>query len=225
MVLLFSTKQVSSNQLLYDVARHNFNTFDVKSFDLEQMSFGELGLIIIKGFNNQKELDRYRQILNTTSDFALPKQVRPVGISAKNFELLINEGRSFEEYFNFIGEETYIATEEEVLPPSEYGESEGIPSDEEIKEIEQQLDAPKESVEEEPTKETPTEVKEEVKEEPKEQPKTETPKAETPKKEEQKATTNKKDKKKNEKKNNNTTKQKINYPTGSEGDDPLLGTP
>lgn len=237
LVLLFSTKQVSSNQLLYDVARHNFNTFDVKSFDLEQMNFGELGLIVIKGFNNQKELDRYRQILSTGTDFALPKQVRPVGISAKNFELLINEGRSFEEYFNFIGEETYIATEEEVLPPSEFGESEGIPSDEEIKEIEQQLDTPKESIDkepivkEEPIEETPTEVKENSKEEVKEQPKVDSAKKETPQKEEKETSTDKKakDKKQNDKKTKkekkNNTKQKYDYPTGSEGDDPLLGTP
>ena len=221
------------------MARHNFNTFDVKSFDLEQMNFGELGLIVIKGFNNQKELERYRQILSTSTDFALPKQVRPVGISAKNFELLINEGRSFEEYFNFIGEETYIATEEEVLPPSEFGESEGIPSDEEIKEIEQQLDTPKESIDkepivkEEPIEESPTEVKESPKEEVKEQPQKESAKKETPQKEEKETSTDKKakDKKQNdkktkkEKKKKNNTKQKYDYPTGSEGDDPLLGTP
>ena len=241
LVLLFSTKQVASNQLLYDIARFNFNTFDVKSFDLEQMSFGELGLIVIKGFNNQKELDRYRQILSTNSEFALPKQVRPVNISAKNFELLLSEGRSFEEYFNFIGEEAYIATEEEVLPPSEFGESEGIPSDDEIKEmekIEQNENAQSEEVKQVETKQESPKAEEKAADMPQQQ---ETPKVEEKKEEKKVSDSNKnnkkddkKDKKKSKKENkdnkkdikkNNTRKSQISYPTGSEGDDPLLDTP
>ena len=241
LVLLFSTKQVASNQLLYDIARFNFNTFDVKSFDLEQMSFGELGLIVIKGFNNQKELDRYRQILSTNSEFALPKQVRPVNISAKNFELLLSEGRSFEEYFNFIGEEAYIATEEEVLPPSEFGESEGIPSDDEIKEmeqIEQNENAQSEEVKQVETKQDSPKAEEKVADMPQQQ---ETPKGEEKKEEKKASDSNKNDKKddkkdknkskkenkdnKKDNKKNNTRKSQISYPTGSEGDDPLLDTP
>lgn len=241
LVLLFSTKQVASNQLLYDIARFNFNTFDVKSFDLEQMSFGELGLIVIKGFNNQKELDRYRQILSTNSEFALPKQVRPVNISAKNFELLLSEGRSFEEYFNFIGEEAYIATEEEVLPPSEFGESEGIPSDDEIKEmekIEQNENAQSEEVKQVETKQESPKAEEKAADMPQQQ---ETPKVEEKKEEKKVSDSNKnnkkddkKDKNKSKKENkdnkkdikkNNTRKSQISYPTGSEGDDPLLDTP
>ena len=241
LVLLFSTKQVASNQLLYDIARFNFNTFDVKSFDLEQMSFGELGLIVIKGLNNQKELDRYRQILSTNSEFALPKQVRPVNISAKNFELLLSEGRSFEEYFNFIGEEAYIATEEEVLPPSEFGESEGIPSDDEIKEmekIEQNENAQSEEVKQVETKQESPKAEEKAADMPQQQ---ETPKVEEKKEEKKVSDSNKnnkkddkKDKNKSKKENkdnkkdikkNNTRKSQISYPTGSEGDDPLLDTP
>lgn len=241
LVLLFSTKQVASNQLLYDIARFNFNTFDVKSFDLEQMSFGELGLIVIKGLNNQKELDRYRQILSTNSEFALPKQVRPVNISAKNFELLLSEGRSFEEYFNFIGEEAYIATEEEVLPPSEFGESEGIPSDDEIKEmeqIEQNENAQSEEVKQVETKQNSPKAEEKAADMPQQQ---ETPKVEEKKEEKKASDSNKNDKKddkkdknkskkenkdnKKDNKKNNTRKSQISYPTGSEGDDPLLDTP
>ena len=241
LVLLFSTKQVASNQLLYDIARFNFNTFDVKSFDLEQMSFGELGLIVIKGLNNQKELDRYRQILSTNSEFALPKQVRPVNISAKNFELLLSEGRSFEEYFNFIGEEAYIATEEEVLPPSEFGESEGIPSDDEIKEmeqIEQNENTQSEEVKQVETKQDSPKAEEKAADMPQQQ---ETPKVEEKKEEKKASDSNKNDKKDDKKdknkskkenkdnkkdiKKNNTRKSQISYPTGSEGDDPLLDTP
>ena len=205
------------------------------------MSFGELGLIVIKGLNNQKELDRYRQILSTNSEFALPKQVRPVNISAKNFELLLSEGRSFEEYFNFIGEEAYIATEEEVLPPSEFGESEGIPSDDEIKEmekIEQNENAQSEEVKQVETKQDSPKAEEKAADMPQQQ---ETPKVEEKKEEKKVSDSNKnnkkddkKDKNKSKKENkdnkkdnkkNNTRKSQISYPTGSEGDDPLLDTP
>lgn len=208
LVLLFATNQVSANQLLYDVARFNFNTFDVRDFDLEQMAFGELGMIIIKGFNNQQELSRYRQILSNDSQFILPQQVRPVEISAKNFELLLNEGRSFEEYFNFMGEESYKATEEEVLPPDEFGESEGIPSDDELPvSIETPAETPSNEVEQPlPSKGEPIE-------------KAETKQAENTKAANDKETTKKETKTKRNK------KQKNKYPGGSEGDDPLLDTP
>lgn len=211
LVLLFSTKHVSSNQLLYDIARYNFNTFDVKDFDLEQMSFDELGLIVIKGFNNQKELDRYRQLLNSSTDFTLPPNVRPVEISAKNFELLLTEGRSFEEYFNFIGEESYIATEESVLPPDEFGESEGIPANSDYPQEEEPVITPAQDnnnpVQQEPAKEETI-------------PETNisTPQPSSS----ENPTTTKKDNKKKEKSNK---KQQYNIPSGSEGDDPLLDTP
>ena len=219
LVLLFSTKLVSSNQLLYDVACHNFNTYDVKDFDLEQMSFGELGLIIIKGFNNQKELDRYRKTLNSSTDFALPSQVRPVEISAKNFELLLNEGRSFEEYFNFIGEDSYITTEESVLPPDEFGKSEGIPTDSNVKALEtkQEDKAPvindnkNSSKKKADKKEQNSKTNKNNKESKKES-----------KKETKKET--KKQSQDNSKKKNNK-KQQYNIPSGSEGDDQLLETP
>ncbi len=223
LVLLFSTKQISTNQLLYDVARHNFNTFDVKDFDLEQMSFGELGLIVIKGFNNQKELDLYRQILDSSKDFALPPQVRPVNISAKNFELLLSEGRSFEEYFNFIGEEAYIATEESVLPPEQFGESEGIPADDNVT-GEPTIEPTDDNVK-------PQETKQEEKAPTVDNKKEEKKKVDN-KKQDKKAKTNKKESKKetkkqskDNKKKKNEKKQKYNIPSGSEGDDPLLDTP
>ena len=45
----------------------------------------------------------------TTRDFQLPEGVRPIMISKHNFELLLKEGRSFEEYFRF--EENAMAEE------------------------------------------------------------------------------------------------------------------
>ncbi len=120
LVLLFSTEALSPNQLLYEVARHNFSTYVVKDFDLEVMNFGPLGLLIIKGFDNQAELNHYRSLLARDGTFTMPAEVRPVEISKNNFEQLLKGAGSFDDYFRFIGEETIRDTHESVLPPDEY---------------------------------------------------------------------------------------------------------
>lgn len=104
LVLAFNRDSVSSNQLLFDVARFNFSSFTVRDFDLEPMAFGNVGLLVIKGFANQRELDRYRTIM-ADSDFRLHEGVRPIPISKANFELLLSQGRSFDEYFRFRDQE------------------------------------------------------------------------------------------------------------------------
>jgi len=131
LVLLFPTDTVSSNQLLFDIARHNFTSFVVKDFDLEQMNFGRLGLLIIKGFSNMNELNHYRRVMADDTKLQIPRQVRPVIISAKNFETLIKEGRSFEEYFRYLDEQNYREAQENVLPPEVFGEPETLKEAEE----------------------------------------------------------------------------------------------
>lgn len=100
LVLAFPADSVNANALLYDVARFNFSSFVVKDFDLEPMNFGEVGLLVVKGFKNMRELEHYRSVMSANG-FELPEGVRPVMISKPNFELLLREGRSFEEYFRF----------------------------------------------------------------------------------------------------------------------------
>ena len=108
LVLAYPRDEINGNVLLYDVARFNFSSFVVKDFDLEPMSFDNVGMIVIKGFSNLRELENYRRVM-TNRDFQLPEGVRPIMISKYNFELLLKEGRSFEEYFRF--EENAMAEE------------------------------------------------------------------------------------------------------------------
>ena len=134
LVFAFPRDSVSANQVLYDVARFNFSSFVVKDFDLEPMSFGNVGLLIVKGFENMRELEHYRSVM-ARSDFKLPESVRPIMISKANFELLLREGRSFEEYFRFEDEEPDPET---LLPPSD---SPGVNEDpEEINEDSDEID-------------------------------------------------------------------------------------
>ena len=114
LVLAFPRDSVSSNQLLYDVARFNFSSFVVRDFDLEQMSFGNIGLLIVKGFENVKQLEHYRNVM-AEKGFEVPEGVRLIMISKPNFELLLREGRSFEEYFRFAEQYAVDRAEEEVL--------------------------------------------------------------------------------------------------------------
>ena len=121
LVLVFPRDSVNANQLLYDVARFNFSSFVVRDFDLEPMSFGNVGLLIVKGFENLRQLEHYRSVMDA-SQYRIPEGVRPVMISKRNFELLLTEGRSFEEYFRFEEEENYTETEEKVLEGAEEAE-------------------------------------------------------------------------------------------------------
>lgn len=119
LVLVFPTERISSNQLLYEVARHNFRSFVVKDFDLEQMNFGRLGMIIIKEFDNMNELDHYRKVMSGSQDFSLPAEVRPVTISVRNFDMLLKEGRTFDDYFRFLQEQDYIDAQAPLFDPDD----------------------------------------------------------------------------------------------------------
>lgn len=116
LVFAFPLDKVNANLVLYDVARFNFSSFTVRDFDLEPMSFSNIGLLVVKGFANMRELEYYREVM-TRNDFQLPPDVRPIMISKANFELLLREGRSFEEYFRFQEEAEAEETEERLLGP------------------------------------------------------------------------------------------------------------
>lgn len=105
LILLYPTDEVSGNELLFNVAKHNFSSFVIKDFDLEPMNFGTLGLLVIKGFANFEELAHYRKVMDASSTLQLPPEVRPVMISVDNFETLLREGRAFEDYFRYVDSE------------------------------------------------------------------------------------------------------------------------
>jgi TolA-binding protein len=104
-VLAFDNDSVSSNQLLYEVARHNFKTYKIKDYDLEPMTFGSMGLLVVKGFANYQELLQYRSTLEGDKGLQLPREVHQVLISEDNFNLLVNEGRTFADYFQYLEEQ------------------------------------------------------------------------------------------------------------------------
>ena len=50
-------------------------------------------------------------------DFRLPAGVRPIAISAANLQLLFDQGRSFEEYFQYLEEQNYVDAQAGLLVP------------------------------------------------------------------------------------------------------------
>ena len=126
-VLAFDTDSTSMNQLLFDVAKHNFTSFVVRDFDIEPMNFGRLGLIVVKGFANFNELAHYRKVFEADEALKLDDNVRIVLISEGNFKILVNEGRSLEEYFNFMENSATEATEDAVLEAAEATETSDSP--------------------------------------------------------------------------------------------------
>lgn len=116
LVFVYPTDVVSTNQLLFDIARHNFTSFVVRDFDLEPMNFGRLGMIVVKPFNSLDELNHYRRVMAASTTFKLPRGVRPVVISVKNFETLLNSGATLDDYFRFLDEQNYRDAQSDLLP-------------------------------------------------------------------------------------------------------------
>jgi hypothetical protein len=119
LVFVFPTDKVSSNELLYRIARHNFRSFVVKDFDLEQMNFGRLGMILVKQFESMAELNHYRRVMAASTDFKLPAGVRPVVISVPNFDTLLHSGGTLDDYFRFLEAQNYKDAQADLLPYTE----------------------------------------------------------------------------------------------------------
>ncbi len=134
LVFTFPTDSVSGNGLLFEVARHNFRTFAIKDFDLELMNFGRLGLLLVKGFENLDDLNLYRRITAESPEFHVPQGVFPVAISENDFQTLITQGRSFEEYFRYRQEQNYIDAQADMLMPEQI---ETLPEAEEAEQTEE----------------------------------------------------------------------------------------
>ncbi len=175
-VLVFSTDSASSNQLLYEVAKHNFNSFVIKDFELEPMAFGNLGLIVVKGFANYPEVEHYRGVWEKDEEMNIPAQAHYVIISVDNFNLLLQEGRTFEEYFRYLDELNEEQVEGQI--PEDAVDDENVDGDSDGDE------KPRKSVKKgqgkDDSDETKDENKDEKKGEKKDEKKDERPKVNTP---------------------------------------------
>ena len=127
LLLAFKTDSLSNiqNDLLFEIAKFNFENYLVKDFDLEIIDTGGgLSVLVISGFDDLDELLNYHDRMDDSDTFVLPDGITQIDISDPNFRLLLR-GKTFEEYFNWVqatygGEEGIEGAESEA---SENGET------------------------------------------------------------------------------------------------------
>ena len=139
LLFVFPTDRVDRNKLLYEIARHNFNAFVVKDFDLELMNFGILGMIAVKEFENMDELNHYRRVMAQSPTFKLPAGVRPVVISTANFKALLDTGASLETYFRFLEEQQFRDAQSDLLPYEDIEELRDVEAEQNAVRADEQL--------------------------------------------------------------------------------------
>lgn len=111
LLLAFKTDSLNNiqNDLLFEIAKFNFENYLVKDFDLEIIDTGGgLSVLVISGFANLDELLDYHDRMDDSGSFVLPNGITQIDISDPNFRLLLR-GKTFEEYFEWI-QETYGST-------------------------------------------------------------------------------------------------------------------
>ena len=103
LLIIVAPKNISLNQLQFDVAIYNFTGFMITDFDLEIKKYLTSNLFIISSFDGYNEAMWYKEGLYKDSnvrDFMLLNDGYFVVVSISNFELL-KKGRSIDEYLQF----------------------------------------------------------------------------------------------------------------------------
>lgn len=104
LLLAFKTDslEMGRNNLLFEIAKFNFENYLVKDFDLEFINTGNgLTVLVISGFEDLYELEEYHDRMTLSGTLQLPPTLTQIDISDNNFRLLL-QGRTFEEYFEWI---------------------------------------------------------------------------------------------------------------------------
>lgn len=121
-IVAFPRDTFPVNEMLYEVARYNFNSFSVADFDLETMSFGNLGLVIIRSFPNLADAAEYADRISDA--LQLPEQVQTLVIPEEDWKQLLIRGGSLEQYAEALRKAADKEVHESVLPPDEYPSAE-----------------------------------------------------------------------------------------------------
>ena len=105
LLLAYKTDSISQNDLLFEIAKFNFENYLVKDFDLEIMTTGDISILIISKFDNIDALIEYHDRMDHSATLNLPEGIYMIDISETNFRALL-KGRTFDEYFQW-AKETY----------------------------------------------------------------------------------------------------------------------
>lgn len=116
LLIAYKTDSISQNDLLFEVAKFNFENYLTQDFDLEIIdSGGGLSVLVISQFSDLNALLNYHDRMDHSETIALPADIYMIDISEPNFRALLG-GKSFQEYFDWV-DRTYNGvtdTEEEI---------------------------------------------------------------------------------------------------------------
>lgn len=101
LLIVYNTDSISQNDLLFEIAKFDFENFLIKDFDLEIINMNDYSVLVISGFNNLDELSEYHNRMDASTTLSLPADIYMVDISKLNFEALI-KGKTFDDYFNWV---------------------------------------------------------------------------------------------------------------------------
>ncbi len=106
LMLAYPAGKINEHMLLFMVAEYNFSNFMVSDFDLQFQTFGSLGMLQIKGFNNYNEAMQYWQMIYQPGGYApkMDNDVVIIPISTDNFNLL-TRGKTLDQYTVFFEEQ------------------------------------------------------------------------------------------------------------------------
>lgn len=134
---------LSENQLLFELARYNFTSYLVRSFDIEIDDDGGLHRMKVAGFKSYDEALQYaRELYKQPRLAAIAQKARPIIISEVNFPLL-GTAYSYDDYNDYYSKHfapLKISTYRLLQEPAELGEE---PEEEPtVEQIDEQLDDP-----------------------------------------------------------------------------------
>ena len=102
LLLTFQTDSLNQNDLLFEVAKFNFENYLVRDFDLEIIDTGGgLSVLVISGFANLDELLDYHNRMDRSQTLVLPPGIVQIDINEPNFRALLG-GRTFDQYFEWV---------------------------------------------------------------------------------------------------------------------------
>ena len=105
LLLAYKTDSISQNDLLFEIAKFNFENYLVKDFDLEIMQTGDLSVLVISKFEDLDALIEYHERMDASTSLFLPDDIYMIDISEPNFRALLS-GKTFDDYFIWV-QETY----------------------------------------------------------------------------------------------------------------------
>ncbi len=140
MMLIYPSKKINENLLLFDVAAYNFGNFMIKEFDLVFETFGDISMLQIQGFSNYEEIMQYYKMIHEPEGYAksIDPQIIIMPISIDNYGVLM-KGKSLQEYIDFF--ESHFGENNKSM----IGQWKARQKEEEIKEVEKSLEEPEKS--------------------------------------------------------------------------------